>query len=363
MRTAVACVCAVLLVAVEARLLAQGEEAGERKADSAADAKAGVESPAKAEAKVETVVSGLTNPLGIAIQPETGAMFVSDSGAGRVCRIVEGKLEEVITGSPKESYDGSTKYDVGPLGIAFVDKQTLAVADGGYPVGEDCIRIYKLPEDGKKLEHAKDAETKIGPVAAADDAKPEGNFLAIAIGKGGLYATSEGDESKGWVLKSELKGTKFGDLGRAIATQEATNVKGPVGLAISSRGEVVVGQRGATDKPHDSCLTFYSAKTGRMILNLETGLNDISAVAYSPKTGLLYATDFAATEPGEAGLYRLDSDNSNGEQKVKATKIAKLDKPTALAFDKDGTAYVAQFGTAAEGNNQPAGSIVKVPGL
>jgi glucose/arabinose dehydrogenase len=44
------------------------------------------------DASVETVVGGLNNPCGIAIQPETGHVFIADSGAGRVVRVVEGKI-------------------------------------------------------------------------------------------------------------------------------------------------------------------------------------------------------------------------------------------------------------------------------
>ena len=32
----------------------------------------------------EAIVKGLNNPCGVAIQPETGAIFVSESGAGRI---------------------------------------------------------------------------------------------------------------------------------------------------------------------------------------------------------------------------------------------------------------------------------------
>ena len=74
------------------------------------------------DAKVETVVTGLTNPCGIAIQPETGHVFISDSGAGRVVRIVDGKIEEVIKGSRKDIYGKGPMYDVGPMGLAFLDK-------------------------------------------------------------------------------------------------------------------------------------------------------------------------------------------------------------------------------------------------
>ena len=49
-----------------------------------------------AEPKVETVAEGLTVPCCVAIQPGTGHVFVADSAAGRVVRIVDGKVEDVI---------------------------------------------------------------------------------------------------------------------------------------------------------------------------------------------------------------------------------------------------------------------------
>lgn len=66
------------------------------------------------DVKVETVVGGLTNPCGVAVQPETGVVFISDSGAGRVVRVVDGKLEAVITGFPKDVYGKGPMYDIGP---------------------------------------------------------------------------------------------------------------------------------------------------------------------------------------------------------------------------------------------------------
>lgn len=48
--------------------------------------------PAWADHHVSTVVDGLDNPAGIAIQPETGDIFVSDSGASRVIRVSTARL-------------------------------------------------------------------------------------------------------------------------------------------------------------------------------------------------------------------------------------------------------------------------------
>ena len=114
-----------------------------------------------------------------------------------------------------------------------------------------------------------------------------------------------------------LDGTKLGKLERFIATKEAVEVDAPVGITISPRGEIVVGQMGEVNKPNDSLLTFYSGSTGKKLMNLETNLFDITALAYHPKTGLLYATDFAWMEPAEAGLYRIDRGASDDDATVK----------------------------------------------
>src|SRR5437868_2286371 len=95
-----------------------------------------------ADPKVETVLSGLVNPTGVAIQPETGTIFVSDSGDGKIIRVADGKAQDVITGSPKDLYGKGPKYDIGPLGIAFFDKNTLVVGDGGYVDGKEFVRVF-----------------------------------------------------------------------------------------------------------------------------------------------------------------------------------------------------------------------------
>lgn len=98
------------------------------------------------------------------------------------------------------------------------------------------------------------------------------------------------------------------------------------------------------------------------ILNLETGLYDISGLAYSPKTGLLYATDFAWMSIGDGGLFRLDSEMKTAGAGVKTVKIASLDKPTALAFAPDGTLYITVVGPKKDDENAPKeGKLLKIP--
>lgn len=325
-----------------------------------------VVSPAFGETKVETVLGGLSNPCGLAVQPDTGHVFVSDSAAGKVIRVVDGKAEDVITGFPKDVYGKGPMYDIGPLGLGFIDKDTLVVGDGSYKDGEEFLRVFTVPAAGQPaLNFDKDAKAKLGPLPEKDSLKPEGNFYAIAVGKTAIYISSNGDDTKGWVLKADVTGTKFGELTRYIATKEAVEVDAPVGITISSDGDLVVGQMGEINKPNDSLLTFYSAKTGKLLLNLETGLNDITGLAYSPKTKLLYGTDFAWMSAAEGGLFRLDKSNADGKQGVKATKITGLDKPTALAFGKDGELYITVVGPKKDSENAPKeGALLKIaPGL
>jgi hypothetical protein len=318
------------------------------------------------EAKVETVLGGLSNPCGLAVQPETGHVFLSDSAGGRVIRIVDGKAEDVIKGSPKDVFGKGPFYELGPLGLVFLDKNTLVVGDGGFKDGEECIRVYTVPEAGKPaLDFEKDAKSKSGPIAPAEGVVGEGNLYALAATKTAVYVTCNGDDTKGWVAKADITGSKLGNLERFIATKEQVEVDAPVGITISERGEIVVGQFGENNKPHDSLLTFYSAKTGMKIMNLETGLYDITALAYSPKTKLLYATDFAWMAESEGGLFRLDSDPQDPATALKSVKIAPLDKPTAMAFAPDGTLYITVIGPKKADENAPKeGKLLKIaPGL
>jgi DNA-binding beta-propeller fold protein YncE len=315
-----------------------------------------------AEPQVTTVLEGLVNPCGIAVQPETGRVFVSESGAGRIIQVdAAGKAQDVVVGSPTELYGPGPKYTIGPLGLAFFDKNTLVVGDGGYPDGQEFLRVFSLPADGKTLDYATGAQQQAGPLAASDTAKPEGNFYGVAVNKTVVFVACNGDDAEGWIARAPIDGTKFGKLERFIATKRAVQVAAPAAIAIGPRGELVVGQLGELNRPGDSQLTFYSSSTGKKLLNLETGLHDITALAYHPKTGLLYALDFAWSRPADGGLYRIDRSTQAGDSPVKVTKIAALERPTALAFTPDGAAYVATMGSPPDGETAaPTGRLLKI---
>lgn len=310
---------------------------------------------------VETVVSGLNNPSGIAIQPETGDVFVADSGALRVVRVRDGKIEPVIVDFPKDTYGKGPIYDIGPLGLLFLDKNTLVVGGGGNSDGEERLRLFSIPEAGAEPIKAEVSDRESKRLAAVGDVVGEGNFYGLTRGLKGIYVTCNGDDAKGWVSRATLGNgnggqQKLGEFMRLIPTKELTGVNAPVGITMSPENHLVVGQMGAIEGQPDSLLTFYSEE-GELLIKFQTGLNDITGLAYGPKHGRLFATDFRWADPNAGGVFKLVA---VGTDKCRSDLIAKLRKPTALAFNDQGDLFVTLAGDVSEGAAQPDGKVVVI---
>ena len=332
--------------------------------------------PAMAEdyVDVEVVLTGLDNPCGVAIQPGTGDVFIADSAAAKIIRWnpKTKKSEDVITHFPQDVYGKGPMYNIGPLGLAFMDKDTLIVGGGGNKDIDELVRVYAVPEAGKTIK-AEEMKQKLGPLGKTDDVQAEGNYYAVAVAKDkannilALYVTCNGDDTKGWIARSlyvkDSDGTdgKFGPLERYIATKEATKIDAPVAIAISPKGRIVVGQSGEISKPNDSLLSFYKPTNGKNLMDHETELFDLVGLAYSPHgSRLLYGVDFAWMESGQGGLFRID-DNRKNKSGIEVIRLATLDKPTAAVVTAGGKAiYVTIFGTAKEGDDTKPGQLLKI---
>lgn len=312
-----------------------------------------------AEVETEAVIGDLANPTGVAVDPDSGDVYVAESAAGRIIRIEEGKPVEVVTGFSLDKYGMNPTYDIGPLGLTFLDQNHIIVSGGGNPDGEDFVGIYEFGQTST----ADKPVQKLGPLPAEGEVKGEGNFYGVAVVKldnvDWIVTTANGDDEKGWLAAAEKDKSNFKPLTRYIATKEATKVDAPAAITISPRQEAVVGQMGEIATPGDSLLTFYDVKEKKLLMSLPTGLSDIVGLAYSPKTGRLYAVDFSWHDPSQGGLFRIDAVRVDGKQAAKATKIVDLTKPTSLAFAKDGTLYITEFGEGEKG-----GRVLKIqPGL
>jgi DNA-binding beta-propeller fold protein YncE len=328
--------------------------------------------------KPESVLVNLLNPCGVAIQPQTGHVFVS-SRYGVYCydpnykKPKEHRAAIEIDGYPDHPgvLGKGPKYEVGPLGLAFLDKDHLIVGDGSRKAGEDVVRIYKIPAklpspvDWIKEENAVHT---LGPIKAGkESAKGEGTFYGVAVGAGAIWVTCQGDDSKGWIAKAEIKDAKSsetapGELKPAIATRSTTQTGTPGPIIFTPDGkELLVGQMGQTDtETPDSLLAFYDPATGTLKRKVKLPLADVSGLAYSPKTHTLFATDFAWKTPRQGGLFAVSLEGDV----AKTTKIATLDKPTALAFDPTGHLYVSVMGTGEKaGGTDPGALLYFKPGL
>ena len=308
----------------------------------------------------------LDNPSGIAIQPGTGHVFVAEhrgvvrffdkepDAEGKKAR---GRAME-IGQYPSDIYGKGPMYDIGPLGLAFQSATQIVVGDGSRIDGEELVRLYTLASTpAEKPAREDSASATLGPIKAGDlSAKGEGNFYGIAVTADAIYVTCNGDDTKGWISRAEIKDGEPGELKPFIATKEKLGVDAPVGITIGKNGELVVSQMGEMNVPGDSLLTIYDAKTGELKAKYETGLHDIAGLAYSPITGKLYAVDFAWSDTKQGGLFELVIEG----EKCKPRKVCELDKPTAIAFDAQGNAYITAFGTAAEGDKTKPGQVLRV---
>ncbi|VAX39528.1 hypothetical protein MNBD_PLANCTO02-1724 [hydrothermal vent metagenome] len=306
------------------------------------------------EVKAEVLALNLENPSGLAIHPETGDVFIASRYGIYRYQPKEHKMNIEIDNYATDVYGKGPRYNIGPLGLTFIDKNHLVVADGSRKDGEELVRIYKLTkgsvENKTKLKYAKEdsAAFTLGPIKASEKSKNgEGNFFGVTIGAGNIFVTCHGDDTKGWIAKSKFKDGKPGKLELFIATKEVLQVDAPSAIMMSADGEdLVVAQMGEITQAGDSLLVTYNPKDGKMRKKYTTGLNDIVGLAISPKTKKVYATDFSWIDTSKGGLFELTIDGD----KITAKKILSLDKPSAIAFDKEGRLYLTVFGTAPKAN-------------
>ncbi|HUS40782.1 MAG: hypothetical protein WBF93_09545 [Pirellulales bacterium] len=312
---------------------------------------------------VTTVIKGLHHPCGIAVQQGTGEVYVSEGGRGRIVRVAGGKVEPIVTGFPvRRYYVGSTdmQCELGPLGLVFLGQDTLVVGGGGLADGADLLRVYTLPPRGESISAEKMTQS-LGPIAAGSlSSGGEGDFYGVVATKGAVYVTCNGDDEKGWIARTARSDNQLNDLVPFSPTKVQSGVGAPMGIAVSKQGYLVVAQMGALDTSIDSALGFYDAVNGDLLAMFSTGLHDVVAVAYGPKSGRLYALDLAWGGGQSGGLYRIDATLKDNRPAVSAVKLIEFDKPTAMSFAADRSLYVTTMGTPQDGQDEPTGKLLRI---
>ncbi len=320
----------------------------------------------------ETIADELDLPLGIAVQPESGDVFVAESGRGRILRYVDGMPQEVAVGFPQETFENEPTLKLGPLGLVFLNNETLLVGGGGQVGGEDVIYVMTVKSPGQPPQAASEA-IRLGPLKSSVAPSGGGNFVGLVASTQAVFATSNLTGGPGWIVELEIKKSDqvnrregFGRFEPFIPAERLVGVAHPAGISLSPQGEIVVGFVGELSETRDSRLAFFRSHDGRLLLNLEVPLYDLVAVGYggpqgAPTNRFLYALDLAWARPSEAGLFRLDAVLNGGRMEVKAVRIAPLARPVAMTRTLDGSLYVTVLGPPGKEAGKPAGKVLRFP--
>jgi DNA-binding beta-propeller fold protein YncE len=315
---------------------------------------------------VETLLRGLNNPCGVSIRPSESSepfeIFVAESGAGRIIRITSGpekpSAADVVTGfSVTELGDGG--LPVGPIGLLFLDRRRLVV--GVSNADSASVQLFELADDQAplrpdstkqeiKLKSARDIPNHVYAIARTRANETVRDALVIT-----RFDNGQSGELQSIGLRADTL-DEFAKFAEAVDSSKGS----PAAISIGEGGYVVVGWVGSLAKPGDSRLAFYNPASGKLLMELTTDLYDILGLAYSPRTGNLYAADAAWMDTKRGGVFRIDAAPAPGSSKCSVQKIADVLRPSALAFGPDGALYVTAFGNIE--NEDSPGVLVKITG-
>jgi hypothetical protein len=303
------------------------------------------------------LASGLNMPTGVAVHPETGAILVAESGAGRVVRISDGATEPLIVDFPLAPVGEDSEYLLGPSALLFLAPDTLMVSNRIGGNTDALARVYRLAEDLYPLPfEAAQALISIGPLE--DPITTPMMINSIASSSERIYGALMVDGQSGRLIEFDRGEGESVDVRVVADIQQTLESSGPSGIAISPHGYLVVSTLGELSDSPDSVLGFFDAVSKNRILRLDTGLYDVAAVSYSPRKQM-YALDLAWSQSSKGGLFRVIADRSSPSG-LRTLRIVALEHPTAMAFDSEGAMLITTLGTQdAQGKRQ--GSLWKVP--
>ena len=292
------------------------------------------------ERSVQAVASDLQTPAGLAVQPGSGHILVST--AAGVLRLDPDRRFSVtieIDGFENDVYGKGPEYNIGPLGLGFLDETTLVVGGGDLDDGEDVIRFYEVgPAARDTPMSAATAVHAVGPIPkGADSHRGEGNYFGLLVHDSNVFVTSHGDDTKGWLSRIDCSGETPGNLQPLIAVKKSTHLDGPSGIAFQADGLMVVSVTGELTEFPDAVLAVFDPETGELQKTVSTELHDITAILMHPTDGRLYALDFAWAAPEKGGLYSIDLSS----EPPTVTKHATLLHPTAMACTTGGQLVIS----------------------
>lgn len=319
-------------------------------------------------AEVETLLTGLHQPCGVAIRPGGEAdsydIYVSETGAGRVIKIrhsARGASADAITGFATTPNVEDAFQISGPRGLEFLDRTRLVVLGGDENL-KAFVRLYELSDEQKPLtaeQHEQRIELPADDTPSNDDpacfhsaARTHANDHVADM----LVVTALGKEGPSGLWKLPVRAGTLGELDRFPAEERGASTA----VAVGSHGYILVADFMNDAESRAARLHFLNPIDGAVTLQLTAELQQVVGLAYSPRTGRLYAADFASRNPDRGGVYRIDDVGQPGKPACAAVRVAEVRRPTALSFGPDNALYVTAFGES-DGETS-SGALFKITG-
>ncbi len=297
------------------------------------------------ELTFETVLQGLNHPSAVAVQPNNqSAVFIAESGSGRVLRFLDSETTEFITGFLTPGLDQDLGFQSGLLSLQFGNQNKLIVGQGGDPEGADKISVFRIGRDPLTLTQA----TNTFHPTPGNEEKTHGDFLSITKVGGEFFATSRCDDQSEYLIKMA---SNFKVSSTTFDLNELTNDRFASAIATTPDVAIAVGMR--SDKPDKSTLVFLDPGSGRVRGKFTIPLNGLIGLAYSPFTNRLFALINSKIAPEHNGLYKLVARKRNTECEPQLVK--KIDQPMDLEFSLGGLLYVVDGGSE--------GKLIQIHGL
>ncbi len=305
--------------------------------------------------EIQVVADNLLAPCGVAVQPETGMIFVADSGNGRIIRVGENGIKEEIVGFPK-AMSPHLGLEVGPLGITFLDKETLLVGCAVQEPDSNDVLVYRLRDRPKALNFSNSESKHEFPTPDSESGSKF--FWGLTLGGTNVIATCEG--TKDWLAIATLSERSITDLKPLLNPADHFKTKAPATVVRSPQGFLTVGFAGDRDEKNDSLLAFLE-EDGKFLGSAKLGLVDVAGLSYGPNRKQLFAIDYNHSNPDNGALFRITEPATSDI--CEKTEILKLDRPTAMVFDSQGNLYITLCGKPIPGSNKNPGSLIKISGL
>jgi hypothetical protein len=288
---------------------------------------------------------------------------------GRVVRINSANSDQGVDAIAGFAIDNASDIQssvaAGIGTIIFLDHTRLVVAGRGVG-GNPFLRLYELSDSEAPLdadEHKQDlevprivngAKVSVPSFHAVARTQPNDRVPDMLV----MAAASEGESDGLW--KAAVRANTLAELAQFDAIDNMGDMGTIGGIAVGSEGHIVVASARELNSDRSNRLRFLSPLDGRTVMEVPTSLRNIAALAYSPRSGNLYAANSAPIDKG-GGVYRIDDGSEPARPACKSVKISEAQRPTALAFGPDGALYVAVLGLEGEGG-EDAGALLKLIG-